>query len=172
MKAVVKQPFINVEEKIDPPCWSAARTHRQLRTGCNWQASALEFIKRSARWAAKGVYRFKTHEEADEWMIKMLARSGIQRLRMPAACGGGCSGALSRIKSSRSTLRRSWRVCYYRGWFPRMTTDVDLLVGSDADNEARVVSALQPCPTMPLRTATRRTAKYNVIRVADEILAI
>ena len=23
----------------------------------------------------KGVYRFKTHEEADEWMTRMLARS-------------------------------------------------------------------------------------------------
>jgi hypothetical protein len=23
----------------------------------------------------KGVYRFKTHEEADEWMMRMLARS-------------------------------------------------------------------------------------------------
>jgi hypothetical protein len=27
------------------------------------------------RWAAKGVYRFKTHEEADQWMMKMLARA-------------------------------------------------------------------------------------------------
>ena len=27
------------------------------------------------RWARKGVYRFKSHEEADEWMNRMLARS-------------------------------------------------------------------------------------------------
>lgn len=27
------------------------------------------------RGVPKGVYRFKTHEEADEWMIKMLART-------------------------------------------------------------------------------------------------
>lgn len=29
------------------------------------------------RWCPKGVYRFKTHEEADEWMNRMLARSGM-----------------------------------------------------------------------------------------------
>jgi hypothetical protein len=29
------------------------------------------------RWCRKGVYRFKTHEEADAWMMKMLARSGL-----------------------------------------------------------------------------------------------
>ena len=28
------------------------------------------------RWMPKGVYRFKTHEEADAWMTKMLAQSG------------------------------------------------------------------------------------------------
>ncbi len=31
------------------------------------------------RWMPKGVYRFKTHEEADEWMTKMLARSGLPK---------------------------------------------------------------------------------------------
>jgi hypothetical protein len=31
------------------------------------------------RWAPKGVYRFKTHEEADEWMNRMLVRSQIQK---------------------------------------------------------------------------------------------
>jgi hypothetical protein len=31
------------------------------------------------RWAPKGVYRFKTHEEADEWMNRMLARSQIHK---------------------------------------------------------------------------------------------
>jgi hypothetical protein len=31
------------------------------------------------RWAPKGVYRFKTHEEADEWMNRMLARSQINQ---------------------------------------------------------------------------------------------
>jgi hypothetical protein len=31
------------------------------------------------RWCPKGVYRFKTHEEADEWMNRMLARSQIPK---------------------------------------------------------------------------------------------
>jgi len=31
------------------------------------------------RWAPKGVYRFKSHEEADEWMNRMLARSQMPK---------------------------------------------------------------------------------------------
>ena len=27
----------------------------------------------------RGVYRFKTHEEADEWMIKMLAKTAAEK---------------------------------------------------------------------------------------------
>jgi hypothetical protein len=26
------------------------------------------------RWMPKGVYRFKTHEEADEWLWRMICR--------------------------------------------------------------------------------------------------
>jgi len=31
------------------------------------------------RWMPKGVYRFKTPEEADAWMTQMLARSGLPK---------------------------------------------------------------------------------------------
>lgn len=31
--------------------------------------------------APRGVYRFKTHEEADEWLMKMLTRPGRGRRR-------------------------------------------------------------------------------------------
>jgi hypothetical protein len=60
----VKQPFINVEEgKADKV---AGR-----RLGI-----------------PKGVYRFKTHEEANEWMEKMLAQSGPPKPNQPPAKQG------------------------------------------------------------------------------------
>jgi hypothetical protein len=44
------------------------------------QSLAVELHKSfKHRWAPKGVYRFTSHEEADEWMWKMLARSQSRR---------------------------------------------------------------------------------------------
>ena len=66
----VKQPRINVEKKIErtkPP------------DGLSTPASSIaESIARRKAFGGvgvpKGVYRFKTHEEADEWLTRMLAR--------------------------------------------------------------------------------------------------
>lgn len=74
----VQPPFINVEEKIDRFVGRRTRTPDGLKAGMQMQASGLEFHKAfKHRWLAKGVHRFKTHEEADQWMIKMLVRSGM-----------------------------------------------------------------------------------------------
>jgi predicted transcriptional regulator len=74
----VKQPFVNVEEKIDRFVGRRTRTPDGLKAGMRMQAAGLEFHKAfKHRWLAKGVHRFKTHEEADQWMIKMLVRSGM-----------------------------------------------------------------------------------------------
>ena len=75
---VVKEPFINVEEKIDKVVGRRTRTPEAFASGMKLQSLAVE-LHRSFRhrWAPKGVYRFKTHEEADEWMNRMLARSQI-----------------------------------------------------------------------------------------------
>ena len=44
------------------------------------QAMSVELHKAfKHRWMPKGVYRFKTHEEADAWMTKMLARSSLPK---------------------------------------------------------------------------------------------
>ncbi len=76
----VKQPFINVEEKIDRFVGQRTRTPDGLRTGMQLQATAAQLHKSlQHRWMPKGVYRFKTHEEADAWMTKMLARSGLPK---------------------------------------------------------------------------------------------
>jgi len=55
--------------------------------------------------------------------------------------------------------------------FPRMTKDVDLIVASDLDNEARVYRALATLPDNAVRELQPgELQKYAVIRVADEIV--
>jgi hypothetical protein len=54
---------------------------------------------------------------------------------------------------------------------PRMTTDVDLMVAADAENEAKVFSALSTLPDNAVRELQPgELQKYSVIRVGDEIL--
>jgi hypothetical protein len=74
----VKPPFINLEEKIDKVVGRRTKTPDGFQAGMKLQTLATQ-LHRSLRhrWAPKGVYRFKTHEEADEWMNRMLARSQI-----------------------------------------------------------------------------------------------
>ena len=74
----LKQPFINVEEKIDRFVGRRTKTPDSWKTGMQLQETGAELHKTfKHRWMPKGVYRFKTHEEADAWMTKMLARSGM-----------------------------------------------------------------------------------------------
>jgi hypothetical protein len=76
----VDQPFINFEEKIDKVVGRRTRTPDAFKSGMQLQSLAVELHRSLGhRWAPKGVYRFKTHEEADEWMNRMLARSQRQR---------------------------------------------------------------------------------------------
>ncbi|GDY18914.1 hypothetical protein LBMAG56_02590 [Verrucomicrobiota bacterium] len=77
---MLKQPFINVEEKIDRFVGKRTKTPEGWKAGMQMQAAGLEFHKAfKHRWLAGGVHRFKTHEEADAWMIKMLVRSGMAK---------------------------------------------------------------------------------------------
>jgi hypothetical protein len=53
----------------------------------------------------------------------------------------------------------------------RTTMDLDLLIATDADNEARVFRALESLPDKAvLQLHPGETAKYRVVRVADEIV--
>jgi len=76
----VKNQPINFEEKIDKIVGQRITNPDPVKAGMQLQELAVQ-LHRSLkhRWAAKGVYRFKTHEEADEWMNRMLARSQIQK---------------------------------------------------------------------------------------------
>jgi len=54
---------------------------------------------------------------------------------------------------------------------PRVTTDIDLMVAVDAENEAKVFSALSTLPDNAVRELQPGELQlYNVIRVGDEIL--
>ena len=55
--------------------------------------------------------------------------------------------------------------------YNRRTMDVDLVVADDAENEARVFSALSTLPDDAVRGLhAGELQQFNVIRVADEIL--
>lgn len=74
----MKPPIFNVEEKIDRFVGRRTKVPDSLKTGMQLQSLGAELHKTfKHRWCPKGVYRFKTHEEADAWMTKMLARSGM-----------------------------------------------------------------------------------------------
>jgi len=77
---VVKQPIINVGEKIDKVVGQRTGAPDAFESGMKLQSLAAELHRSlKQRWAPKGVYRFKTHEEADEWMNRMLARSQLPK---------------------------------------------------------------------------------------------
>src|SRR5208283_3531226 len=55
--------------------------------------------------------------------------------------------------------------------YARQTMDVDLIVAADAENEAKVFGALSILPDNAARELQPgELQRYNVIRVADEIL--
>ena len=71
----VKQPFINVEEKIDRFVGKRTRTPDALSLAGSTKADAIAWQKAlGGSGIPRGVYRFKTHEEADEWLWRMIAR--------------------------------------------------------------------------------------------------
>lgn len=69
------EPFVNLEEKIGKTVGRRTGFANPL----SMQGNTKEVMKGWKRALGvpsvpKGVYRFKTHEEADEWMMKMLTR--------------------------------------------------------------------------------------------------
>jgi hypothetical protein len=73
--SVVKPPLINVEEKIDRFVGRRTKTPDALSTATSSKADAAAWQKAlgGAR-IPRGVFRFKTHEEADEWLWQMITR--------------------------------------------------------------------------------------------------
>ena len=71
----MKQPFINVEEKIDRFVGRRTKTPDGLSTKTSYKADSIAW-RRSLGGirVPRGVHRFKTHEEADKWLWRMIAR--------------------------------------------------------------------------------------------------
>jgi hypothetical protein len=71
----VKQPFINVEEKIDRIVGRRTKTPDALSVKTSNKADAIAWRKAFGGVSVpRGVHRFHTQEEADEWLYRMLAR--------------------------------------------------------------------------------------------------
>ena len=71
----MKPPFINVEERIDRFVGRRRKTPDALSTATSNKAQAIAWRKAfGGIRVPRGVHRFKTHEEADAWLWRMISR--------------------------------------------------------------------------------------------------
>jgi hypothetical protein len=71
----MKQPGVNVEERIDRIVGKRTKTPDALSIQNSNIADAVAWQKAfGGLRVPRGVYRFKTHEEADEWLWRMMSR--------------------------------------------------------------------------------------------------
>lgn len=69
------KPIINLEETPDKVVGRRGAPADPFQTAMGLQKLAADLQKAFGNsFVPKGVFRFRTHEEADEWMWKMLAR--------------------------------------------------------------------------------------------------
>lgn len=95
----MKPPFIDTEEKTDKVVGRPTPKLESLEAGMKLLSLGAELHKSfKHRWCPSGVYRFKTHEEAHEWMIKMQARSGMAKDQAAAPRPSGLSRLVPGIK--------------------------------------------------------------------------
>jgi hypothetical protein len=68
--------IINLEETIGKTVGRRRPPRDALAAGFAMQTTLNEFMKSSGhRLAPSGVFRFRSHQEADEWMLKMMKPS-------------------------------------------------------------------------------------------------
>jgi len=71
----VKQPFVNIEEKIDRFVGRRTQVADALSTKYSKKVDAIAWRKAfGGIRVPRGVHRFKTHEEADLWLWRMICR--------------------------------------------------------------------------------------------------
>jgi hypothetical protein len=71
----VRRPVINVEEHIDRIVGRRTKTPDGLSTTTSHKAESVAWGRAfGGVRVPRGVYRFKTHEEADQWLWRMIAR--------------------------------------------------------------------------------------------------
>jgi hypothetical protein len=77
---VAEPPFINLEERIDRVVGRRRRTPDALSSASSRKADAVAWqVAFGGTGVPKGVHRFRTHEEADEWLWRMIARTKTRR---------------------------------------------------------------------------------------------
>ncbi len=77
---VMKMP-INMEETIGKTVGRRTEITDPFGHAMALQAIASELIKVTGRGLCpKGVFKFNTHEEADAWILKMMARPATKRI--------------------------------------------------------------------------------------------
>jgi hypothetical protein len=71
----VNTPVVNVEEKIDRFVGRRTQVADALSTQHSNKAEARAWQKAfGGLRVPRGVHRFKTHEEADEWLWRIISR--------------------------------------------------------------------------------------------------
>ena len=69
------RPLINVEENIDRTVGRRTEAPDGLSTGTSHKADSMAWRRLlGGVRVPRGVHRFKTHEEADQWLWRMIAR--------------------------------------------------------------------------------------------------
>jgi len=68
-------PIVNIEEEPDRVVGKRKAPADQFKVGMEMQTLVRQLRSTfKLPGVPKGVYRFHTHEEADQWLTKMLAR--------------------------------------------------------------------------------------------------
>lgn len=71
----MKRSFINADEHIDRSVGRRRQAPDPLSGASDCRAEAIRWREAfGGIRAARGVYRFHTHEEADEWLWRTIAR--------------------------------------------------------------------------------------------------
>jgi hypothetical protein len=71
----VKAPLVNVEERIDRFVGRRTKVPDALSTATSYKTGSIAWRKAfGGIRVPRGVYRFKTHEEAEEWLWRMMTR--------------------------------------------------------------------------------------------------
>ncbi len=72
---MARLPIVNVEEHVDRLVGGRTRPQDPLSVASSRRADALAWHKAFGGIpAGRGVYRFRTHEDADDWLWRTITR--------------------------------------------------------------------------------------------------
>ncbi len=72
---VVTRPFINAQEKIDRMVGMRTEAPNGLSTATSRKSESIAWRRTfGGVRVPRGVHRFKSHDEADQWLWQMIAR--------------------------------------------------------------------------------------------------